>query len=52
MFLRKCSFTLTGAVYDLNGSYTYYLRNVDGSLMLAPDGKMMPEVRGFKPYFL
>ena len=37
-FLRNCSLTLTGAVYDRNGSYTYYLRNVDGSLMLDPDG--------------
>ena len=51
-FLRNCSLTLTGAVYDRNGSYTYYLRNADGSLMLDPDGKMMTEVRDFKPYFL
>ena len=37
---------------DRNGSYTYYLRNADGSPMLDPDGKMMTEVRDFKPYFL
>ena len=51
-FLRNCSLTLPGAVYDRNGSYTYYLRNADGSLMLDPDGKMMTEVRDSRPYFL
>ena len=34
-FLRNRSLTLTGAVYDRNGSYTYYLRNADGSLMFG-----------------
>ena len=38
-FLRNCSLTLTGAVYDRNGSYTYYLRNADGSLMLIPTAR-------------
>ena len=42
-FLRRMSFTLTGSIYDRNGSYTYYPVVNDSSVS---------EVRDFEPYFL
>ena len=42
-FLRRLSLTLTGSVYDRNGSYTAY--PVTGNSSIT-------EVRDYKPYFL
>lgn len=42
-FFRRMSLTLTGSLYDRNGSYTYYPTANDSSVS---------EVRDFKPYFL
>lgn len=42
-FLRRVSLTLTGSLYDRNGSYTYYPVVNDSSVS---------EVRDFEPYFL
>ena len=41
-FFRRMSLTLTGSLYDRNGSYTYYPTANDSSVS---------EVRDFKPYF-
>lgn len=51
-FLRNCSLTLTGAVYDRFGNYTHYLRNADGSFVVDDQGNKQTELRRFKPYFL
>lgn len=42
-FLRRMSLSLTGSLYDRNGTYTYYPVANDSSVS---------EVRAFEPYFL
>ena len=42
-FLRRMTLSLTGSVYDRNGSYTHYP---------VPGDSSVTEVRDYKPYFL